>query len=615
MRSNPAPGAGADAATATDGDEIKYVEPVASTQQDVLDWLTSSPQGITFVHGKAGCGKTYLIRQIEKKVSGCQVLTPTNLAASLYGRARTIHSFFYRCFDSLDEGYQDPANVTEARMAGFRDLDRVKMLIFDEVSMVRSDTFEMMHEICRVARSDDRPFGGIPVVVVGDMFQLPPIVATDAEQRYLEKEYGGIYFFNSHVIQSHLPEIRLFELTKSYRQKSDPDYVRLLDSFRRPLSPDEKISLLEELNRRVVKEVPERAVYIASSNEEVWNVNTAKLSQLPGKTQVIDASYSIRLRDGSGYVSLKHSDLPTDKDICPIIVPSSCEGQFSFRIGARVVFCKSSKWYGYVNGGFGTIVGFDGTSFAVRKDSDGSVVLCPNPQDRYYDNQMTDMRFEMEYDPAVHRLRRKMPYLQKTVQFPLKLAYAFTIHKAQGQTYDEVALDLASHIFAPGQLYVALSRAKSLNGLYLTKPVSYSDIIADNEVFRFLYQLRTFSGSEDRIILRRPASSCVSPNCRSFISFVDNHEADPRTAAILKMVATCYSDLMMAGETDLAVGELLKIVESICGAYETSAYEPLIIELCEGLTDSVHCNRLFNAIFEIYTEAVKGPRRQLITDK
>ncbi|MBD5299104.1 MAG: AAA family ATPase, partial [Bacteroides sp.] len=262
---------------------IEYIPPVASTQQDVLDYLSSNPGGITFVHGKAGCGKTYLINKIEAADRGCQVLTPTNLAASLYKRARTIHSFFYGKFDDLKEGFQNPDNITPSKVRDMAILlSSVSILVIDEISMVRADTFEMMNQLCRQAKGNDLPFGGITVVVVGDLFQLPPIVSDEAIHDYLINEYGGIYFYDSHVIQKNIDKVRLFELTKSYRQKNDPEFVKLLDAFRSPLSPERKVKLLEALNTRVTTLLPEDAIYVASSNDEVSAINREKLGVLPG---------------------------------------------------------------------------------------------------------------------------------------------------------------------------------------------------------------------------------------------------------------------------------------------------------------------------------------------
>ena len=167
------------------------------TQDDVLNYLRTVPSGITFVHGKAGCGKTTLIKKLESEIRGCQVLAPTNFAASLYRGARTMHSFFYGALDDLDEGYQNPQNLTPVAIDKFKSRCNLRafcMLIIDEISMVRADLFEMMNQICQRALGNDKPFGGIPIVVVGDMFQLPPIVSDDAVLEYLKQEYGGIYF-------------------------------------------------------------------------------------------------------------------------------------------------------------------------------------------------------------------------------------------------------------------------------------------------------------------------------------------------------------------------------------------------------------------------------------
>lgn len=598
-----------------DDNKIPYIEPTPATQKDALDYLSNNPVGITFIHGKAGSGKTHLIKRIENSVIGCQVLTPTNLASSLYRGARTLHSFFYTCFDKLDEGYQNPQNVTEASVYGFsKVLENISMIIIDEISMVRADTFEMMNKICRVAMNNDEPFGGIPIVVVGDLFQLPPIVSTQAESDYLNDEYGGIYFFNSHVIQDNLDKIKLFELTTSYRQGNDSDFVRLLDKFRQPLSANEKIELLDKLNSRVVSDVPEDVIYIASSNEQVCNVNSEKLSKLPGNIETCYAEYRIRTLDNSREVIVKHNELPCKEDIQPIIIPSCFEGKLSFKIGAKVMFSRSSKYWGYNNGEFGVITDFNGSFFTIRKDSSGTEVKCPNPQDRYRSSQMTDYRYEMVYDSNSKKLSRVKPYIQRTTQFPIKLAYAFTIHKSQGQTYDKVILDLSSHIFAPGQLYVALSRVKSFDGLYLTQPIVYSDFISDEKVFSFLFNLRIKNNASNHPILMRPKGTQISPLCKSFIAFVDKNEPDAGVSHFLSHVVTCYSDMAIHDQPVFAARELLKVVKIICSSYETSLYDNILNERISDLSSIEKCNRLFNTIFEIYTEVVKGPRKQIITD-
>ncbi len=599
---------------------MTYVEPIGSTQEEVYEYLIGNPTGITFVHGKAGCGKTYLINKVVNAVAGCVVLTPTNLAASLYKGARTMHSFFYGIFDDLDEGYQNPSNISAAKTSSFRPkLAGVKLLIIDEISMVRSDMFEMMNQICQKALGNNCPFGGIPVVLVGDLFQLPPIVSEEAVLEYLRKEYGGIYFFDSHIIQNEIRNVNLFELTKSYRQQNDPQFVKLLDEFRKPMNNFEKVTLLNAINARVTETLPKDAIYIASSNEEVRMVNTHKLEELSGAITTIDAVYVIRKRNSAETVTLKHSELPSKEDIYEIVVPSACDSQLSFKKGARIVICKSSKHWGYINGDFGTIIDFDGQTFTIRLDKNGMNVLLPNPADRYKANLMNDYRYEMVYNEEKHKLTRKTPFIQRTTQFPLKLAYAFTIHKAQGQTYDKVIIDLNSHIFAPGQLYVALSRAKSLQGLYLTKPITYSDIISDNSIFIFLNKLRLANREngnretdiqEDHIDERQ----IINPSCDNFMSFIRQEEKSSSAKELMQHSLNAYKILVYHKEYEKAFWELQKVVDLITSTYQTDNYSQLVgcIRLKEKDEDG--CQYSLNAIFEIYTDVVKLPMRQYQLD-
>lgn len=602
---------------------VTCLPPVASTQQDVMDYLTDNPGEITFVHGKAGCGKTFLIRKIESLNQGCQVLTPTNLAATLYRRARTIHSFFWSAFDDLAEGFQNTENITPARVSRMSyELSNVTMLIFDEISMVRSDTFEMMNQICQMARGNDLPFGGIPVVLVGDLFQLPPIVSDEAIHNYLINEYGGLYFYDSHVIKQNLNKIRLFELTKSYRQKNDPEFVRLLDCFRTPLSPEEKVELLEALNDRVSSALPDDAIYIASSNEEVANINTEKLNALPGNVQSSEATYKIRLKSSNSYVELKHGELPCKEDIEPIVIPSQYEGVLNFKIGARVMMtknCKINRQRYYTNGEFGNITDFDGDHFTIQLDN-GRTIMCPHPDDRYGSNQTSDIRYEFVYDAAKHKIIRKRDYVQLTRQFPIKQAYALTIHKSQGQTYEKVILDLNSHIFAPGQLYVALSRAKSLEGLYLTKKITYSDIISDDSIFRFLNKVRSANGAcreSADVIPPQPGSPgrvIDNPRCDDFISFVRINEKSDSIKDFLCHSLTGYKSVFALGKNDLAMEELLKIIDLINGSYVTDSYDNMILAMRARQSTSDDCKYNLNAIFEIYTDVINSPRQQWSAD-
>ena len=583
---------------------------VGSTQEKVFNHLKDVPQGITFVHGKAGSGKTTLIKKLVGSVSGCVVLAPTNMAANLYHGARTIHSFFWGALDDLEEGYQDPSRLEGRDMSRTRGgLSGVRMIIIDEISMVRSDLFEMMNQICQKVKGNSLPFGGIPLVVVGDLFQLPPIVSDDEVLKYLQNEYGGIYFFDSHVIQREMHHIKYFELTKSYRQENDPDFVKILDAFRLPMDTKQKVKIMDLINSRVTTDVPNDAVYVASSNEEVRQVNTIKLGELPGESKTIYAEYIIQKKDGSGNVELNHSQLPSSEDIYEIVLPSAYDSQLTFKKGARVMFTKNSKSR-YINGDFGIIEDFNGQYFTVTNERTHESVKCPDPFDRFKDSQMYERRYEMEYDSVKHRLFRKTPYIQRTKQYPLKLAYAFTIHKAQGQTYEKVILDLNSHIFAPGQLYVALSRAKSLQGLFLTKPVKYSDIISDNSIFEFLSKIRVHNLEVQTDCLSQSQGEISNELCDNFAHFIQTNESNKSSQEYLMHTLGSFKMLVHIHEYKKAAWELQKVVDLIGSTYETD--KCLQLPDCvkgEHITEE-ECQSALKTVFEKYTGLCTLPHKQ-----
>ena len=222
---------------------------------------------------------------------------------------------------------------------------------------------------------------------------------------------------------------------------------------------------------------------------------------------------------------------------------------------------------------------------------------------------MYERRYEMEYDSVKHKLVRKTPYIQRTKQFPIKLAYAFTIHKAQGQTYEKVILDLNSHIFAPGQLYVALSRAKSLQGLFLTKPVTYSDIISDNSIFEFLDKVRS-NGRTQMSSRTNHQEFLPEEVCDSFVNFIQSNEKNPSSQDYMSHTLSSYKILVQIHEYEKALWELQKVLDLISSTYETDRCMQLPDSMQVGNYSDDDCKRILKAIYELYTEVVNCPHKQ-----
>lgn len=584
--------------------------PCNAEQQRILDDFLRAPASITIIQGKAGSGKSYMIRELVSRTKGTIVLVPTNMAKSVYNNAQTIHSFFYGEFDDLDNGYQNPKSYSTHNNSyhGYFEnkLSSVSTIVIDEISMVRADTFEMMNVICQETRRSDKPFGGIKVILVGDMYQLPPIVEDEAIGQYLNAEYGGSYFFNSHVIKKHLPEIRYYELKHSVRHDNDKEYEQILDGLRRGCPVEIAVQLLQKLNSRVVNPsfIPNNIVSIASSNAEVLRINHAELEKLPGQVRCELAIFSIKSKTSNSYTQYTVGQSQPDESIYNTIeVPSKFEPEFTFKTGARVMFTESKKKLGYVNGDFGTIVCQNGDTIMVRIDKSGDVVEI---------NRVDHYRYKMKYDESKHDLTKETPYIQKTNQYPLKLAYAFTIHKSQGQTYERVVLDLHSHIFASGQLYVALSRVKSLSGLYLTKPISISDIIVDQEVIDFL---KGFSEEDNSSVKYSPVPRLHdSAQIQDFRSFVSSHERMASVRYYMSKSLSLAAELFEKGYPQYALLELKKCLIILEDYYYTEGHEDTISRFKEledkfpqiGEKDCEAALRLMSGLYDhLYTTSHK----------
>ncbi len=426
----------------TEKTDLSAIE-LGEEQKKIFEVLNSSMQS-AYITGKAGTGKSVLLQYfVANSSKNVVVLAPTGVAA-LNVSGQTIHSFFKFSWET-----QDPTKLT----VGYKLkelLRHVDTIVIDEVSMVRADLMEAISKKLQLARDNDEPFGGVQMVFFGDLYQLPPVVTDGELQRFFDHNYGGIYFFNSPTLQK--LDYEKFELNKIYRQK-DKKFIELLNQIRLGMVSE---NTLDEINTRVTV-LPEEGGYItlAGHNDTVTQINHTQLSKLEGKEMVYEATISGDLNEKS---------YPTEK-------------QLKLKVGAQVMLLrndrqKPSRW---VNGTLGIVtqlseevirVNINGVEHTVPKDTWESV--------RYY------------YDPEERKLEKEV--VNTFTQFPLRLAWAITIHKSQGQTYQTVAIDVSQRAFAHGQMYVALSRCQTLEGIYLKSPIKREDVIVDPKVIEFMKQ-------------------------------------------------------------------------------------------------------------------------------
>ncbi len=387
---------------------------LTSEQQKIADEMCEDLKPITFIQGKAGTGKSYLIKELVDILGIDEILCPTNLAKQVYEKdynvsARTIHSFFFREFDDIDEGFQNPNEYDCVRDEYFiSEIQSKDVIVIDEVSMVRSDLLEMIHKILSTAMGNDLPFGGIKIILVGDLFQLPPVVESDETLKYLKNEYGGVYFFDSHVIQENLSKIKFYELNESVRHKDDSDWVKMLDMLREPPKIKKIIPMLKEINSRVVppEEIPEHILAITPSHAEANKINKRELDKIQGGAFTSKANFKIKELARDEYLEFEYGDELTHVDTSkyyPIEVPSRFDPFLTYKIGARVMF-TGSVIGGAKNGDFGTIIDKrvdvdprwgEKVRILVRLDKNDRIVYVS-----LRDFSATDYKYEMVYELA-----------------------------------------------------------------------------------------------------------------------------------------------------------------------------------------------------------------------
>jgi ATP-dependent DNA helicase PIF1 len=440
---------------------IQFLEDTEKEFREILMFIEESQESI-FIMGKAGTGKSRLISQIlEKQSPGMVACAFTGVAAQNIN-AFTIHKLF-GIGASMSTGAKPviPPKVREL-------IKEFKTVIIDEVSMASAPLINEVEERLRLAKGSPLPFGGTRMILVGDPFQLGPFETEEELKKFYLEKFGTLWFFDAPVFKT--MHYRVVELQQVFRQ-NDYKMIEALDDIREGRNLPKSIAFFNK--RALLPPVSNQALTITPKNETVHAINSKRMQELPGDFVQFDG-VEVAIIPGATYVSGKsEADLPAERNL-------------RLKIGARVMFTKNDdqlvstnmtrRW---ANGSLGTVTTFseDGKSLWVQLDhkddkNEPPVVLVKQSTWQKY-----IYRLEEVPDPVTGGKKKniKLELAVEYTQIPLKAAWAVTVHKSQGKTYDQVHVDFSSGGFAEGQLYVALSRARTMEGLTLQKPIGPND--------------------------------------------------------------------------------------------------------------------------------------------
>lgn len=420
----------------------------------ILDQLENSSESI-FITGRAGTGKSTLLqlfRNTTKKRTA--VVAPTGIAA-LNVKGQTIHSFF-----GFPPKMLNPADIGKRK--NWRMYQRLDVLIIDEISMVRADMMDNIDLFLRRNRGINEPFGGVQLLLFGDLFQLPPVVASEFEKHIFKSRYESQYFFSSKIINGPDYHLGMIELQEVYRQ-SDRGFINLLDNIRmRAIDYDD----METLNDRH-QPIPEDLDYfitLCSRNGTANEINTSELAKLDSANHVFSARIS-------GDFSTKQ--VPTDLHL-------------TLKIGAQIMFVKNDPKKKFVNGTIGKVESINGETIIVSVKNDLEEI-------KRFELEQMEWEIIRYTQPEEGNNEIKTKIMGTFMQYPVKLAWAITIHKSQGKTFDTVIIDMGNGAFEYGQTYVALSRCRTLQGIYLKRAIKPTDIMVDNKVAEYFENKRYHS--------------------------------------------------------------------------------------------------------------------------
>lgn len=405
-----------------------------------------------FITGEAGTGKSTLLQYLvnnKLKRTETVILAPTGRAA-INVNGQTIHSFFQFVLGMLDNDYC-PLSFNKDKIDTIK---AIKTIIIDEVSMVRADLMAAIDRTLRFYRRSTRPFGGIQMLFFGDMYQLPPVLTKSEFDVYAMLGYNSPYFFDAGVFKT--SKIAYINLTTIYRQK-DENFKKLLNRIRHN---DVDSEVMKEINSRMevkVGRAPENLLILTVTNNVADKINSERLNKLKGPIVQLNGTFTGDFK--------RNSSLP---------VPD----MIFLKPGAPVMMARNDPMGRWVNGSIGI---FKGKRVNLNDDmySDDSDIQVEINGVNYFVSKATweNTKYGLSSEGNI-----ESSVSGTYSQYPVKLAWAVTIHKSQGQTFETVVIDKEGGAFAHGQMYVALSRCTSLEGIYLRNPIQKSDIILDKAV-------------------------------------------------------------------------------------------------------------------------------------